>query len=36
MDFNADVVLPINLAGEAQKVGKHSHQVVGRLSPGVT
>lgn len=36
MDFMPDVVLPINLPAAAQKVGKHSHQVIGRLNPGVT
>jgi putative ABC transport system permease protein len=36
LDFIPDMVLPINLPGEIEKVGKHSHQVVGRLKPGVT
>jgi len=36
VDFMPDVCIPINLPLEAQKVGKHSHQVIGRLSAGVT
>jgi putative ABC transport system permease protein len=36
LDFIPDVLLPINLSGEIQKVGKHNHQVIGRLKPGVT
>ena len=36
VDFVPDVCIPINLAGEAQKVGKHGNQVIGRLKPGVT
>jgi putative ABC transport system permease protein len=36
VDFMPDVCVPINLPLEAQKVGKHSHQVMGRLKPGVT
>lgn len=36
VDFIPDVCLPINLPSEAQKVGKHGHQVIGRLKPGVT
>ena len=36
VDFMPDVVLPINISAEAQKVGKHGHQVIGRLKPGVT
>lgn len=29
-------LVPIDMRGELRKVGKHSHQVVGRLKPGVT
>jgi putative ABC transport system permease protein len=36
VDFMPDVVMPIDLKNEVQKVGKHSHQVVGRLGPGVS
>jgi putative ABC transport system permease protein len=36
VDFMPDACLPINMPGEVQKVGKHSHQVIGRLKPGVT
>src|SRR5713101_813220 len=31
-----DVLLPIDLPAEAQRVGKHSNEVMGRLKPGVT
>ncbi len=30
------VLVPIDMRGELRKVGKHSHQVIGRLKPGVT
>jgi putative ABC transport system permease protein len=30
------VLVPIDMRAELRKVGKHSHQVVGRLKPGVT
>jgi putative ABC transport system permease protein len=36
LELMPDVLLPINLPAEVQKVGKHSHQVIGRLKPGVT
>lgn len=36
LEFVPDVLLPIDLSGEARKVGKHSHEVLGRLKPGVT
>ncbi|HSO74219.1 MAG TPA: ABC transporter permease, partial [Blastocatellia bacterium] len=36
VDLVPDVCIPINLAGEAQRVGKHGNQVIGRLKPGVT
>ena len=35
-DMDADLWVPINLAAEAQKVGKHSNLVIGRLAPGAT
>ena len=35
LEFMPDVLLPINLPGEVQKVGKHSDEVIGRLKPGV-
>src|ERR1043165_1978766 len=31
-----DVLVPIDLRGEVRKVGKHSHQVIGRLKQGVS
>jgi putative ABC transport system permease protein len=34
LEFMPDVLLPINLPGEVQKVGKHSDEVIGRLKPG--
>src|SRR5215472_9213105 len=34
LEFMPDVLLPINLPGEVQKVGKHSEEVIGRLKPG--
>jgi putative ABC transport system permease protein len=36
LELMPDVILPIDMRGEVQKVGKHSHQVIGRLKPGVT
>ena len=36
LELMPDVLLPINLPGEVQKVGKHSHEVLCRLKPGVT
>ena len=36
LELMADVIVPIDLRGEIRKVGKHSHQVLGRLKPGVT
>src|SRR2546423_3202003 len=36
LELMPDVLLPINLPDEVRKVGKHSHQVMGRLKPGVT
>ena len=36
LELMPDVLLPIDLVSEARKVGKHSHQVMGRLKPGVS
>ena len=36
LELVPDVLVPIDLRGELRKVGKHSHQVFGRLKPGVT
>ena len=36
VEFMPDVILPINEPNEARKIGKHSHQVLGRLKAGVT
>ncbi len=36
LELLPDVLTPIDLRGEVRKVGKHSHQVFGRLKPGVT
>ncbi|HET9712136.1 MAG TPA: ABC transporter permease, partial [Pyrinomonadaceae bacterium] len=36
LELIPDVLIPIDMRGELRKVGKHSHQVVGRLRPGVT
>ena len=36
LELMPDVLLPIDLPAEVQKVGKHSHQVLGRLKAGVT
>jgi putative ABC transport system permease protein len=35
LELMPDVILPIDLRGEIQKVGKHSHGVVARLKPGI-
>lgn len=35
LELMPDVLLPIDMRGEVQKVGKHSHQVIGRLKPGI-
>jgi putative ABC transport system permease protein len=35
LELMPDVILPIDLRGEVQKVGKHSHGVVARLKPGI-
>jgi putative ABC transport system permease protein len=36
LELMPDVIIPIDMRGEVQKVGKHSHQVIARLKPGVT
>jgi putative ABC transport system permease protein len=36
LELMPDVLMPIDLRGEVQKVGKHSHLVIGRLKPGVS
>ena len=36
LELMPDVLVPIDMPGALRKVGKHSHQVVGRLKPGVT
>ncbi|MCM3901968.1 MAG: ABC transporter permease [Pyrinomonadaceae bacterium] len=36
LELMPDVLLPIDLRGEVRKVGKHSHQVIGRLKTGIT
>jgi putative ABC transport system permease protein len=36
LELIPDVILPIDLAAEARRVGKHSNQVMGRLKLGVT
>src|SRR5919205_3979032 len=36
LELVPDVLVPIDLRGELRKVGKHSHQVFGRLKPGIT
>ena len=36
LELVPDVLVPIDLRGELRKVGKHSHEVFGRLKPGVT
>jgi putative ABC transport system permease protein len=34
LELMPDVLMPIDLRGEIQKIGKHSHLVMGRLKPG--
>jgi putative ABC transport system permease protein len=36
LELMPDVLVPIDLRGELRKVGKHSHQVIGRLKQGIT
>ena len=36
LELMPSVLVPIDLRGELRKVGKHSHQVIGRLKPSVT
>ena len=36
LELIPDVIVPMDLRGELRKVGKHSHQVIGRLKQGVT
>ena len=36
LELMPDVILPIDMRGEVRKVGKHSHQVIGRLKADVT
>ncbi|HYV04237.1 MAG TPA: ABC transporter permease [Blastocatellia bacterium] len=36
VDLIPDVLVPVNLPSEIQKVGRHGNQVIGRLKPGVT
>jgi len=36
LELIPDVLVPIDMRNELRKVGKHSHQVVGRLKPGIT
>ncbi|HTG94591.1 MAG TPA: ABC transporter permease [Pyrinomonadaceae bacterium] len=36
LELMPDVILPIDMRGEVQKVGKHSHQIIGRLKTGIT
>ncbi|HEY6805733.1 MAG TPA: ABC transporter permease [Pyrinomonadaceae bacterium] len=36
LELMPDVLIPIDLHSEIQKVGKHSHQVIGRLKEGVS
>lgn len=36
LELMPDVILPVDLRGEVQKVGKHSHQVIGRLKTGTS
>src|SRR6185436_19321769 len=35
LELVPDVLVPLDLVGELRKVGKHSHQVIGRLKQGV-
>jgi putative ABC transport system permease protein len=36
LELMPDVIVPIDMRGELRKVGKHSHQVMGRLKTGLT
>src|SRR5215471_10487182 len=36
LELMTDVLVPIEVPREAQKVGKHSHEVIGRLKSGIT
>ncbi|HET9479970.1 MAG TPA: ABC transporter permease, partial [Pyrinomonadaceae bacterium] len=36
LELMPEIIVPIDLAGEVRKVGKHSHQVIGRLKPAIT
>ena len=36
LELTPDVLTPIDMRGELRKVGKHSHQVIGRLRTGIT
>ncbi len=36
LELMPDVIVPIDLPGEVQKVGRHSLQVIGRLKPGIS
>jgi len=36
LELMPDIIVPIDLVDELRKVGKHSHQVIGRLKPGVS
>jgi putative ABC transport system permease protein len=36
LDLMPDIWVPIDLPGEREKVGKHSHKVMGRLKTGIT
>ena len=36
LELMPDVLVPMDMRGELRKVGKHSHQIIGRLKPGVT
>ena len=36
LELVPDVLVPMDMRGELRKVGKHSHQIIGRLKPGVT
>jgi putative ABC transport system permease protein len=36
LELIPDVIVPIDMRGEVQKVGKHSHLVIARLKPGIT
>ncbi|PWT95657.1 MAG: ABC transporter permease [Blastocatellia bacterium] len=36
LELMPDVIVPIDMRGEVQKVGKHSHEVIARLKAGVT